>query len=124
MKKKIQNFIRNILFLNLIIIILSFLIFKFTKIGDFYFSIFPILLFFFNIITIIFHYFQITGKEKKFFQKFMLTSTIKLFIFLIFLIVYVFLNKENAIPFIVFYLILYFIFQIFEIISLLKAFKK
>ncbi len=124
MKKKVQNFIRNILFLNIIIIILFFLIFKFTRIGDFYLSIFPILLLFFNIITIIFHYFQITGKEKKFFQKFMLTSTIKLFIFLIFLIVYVFLNKENAVPFIVFYLILYFIFQFFEIISLLKAFKK
>jgi len=66
------------------------------------------------------------GKKeiRQFSTYFMGSTTAKLFIYLIFIVVYVFVDKEHAVPFLLTFLSLYFLFTFFETYSLLKDLKK
>ena len=57
---------------------------------------------------------------KKFVSSYMLSRVVKIFSCLLFLILYVFLNQKDAIRFAVAFLIIYFLYAIFEIILLKK----
>jgi hypothetical protein len=81
----------------------------------------PYLLLFFFSFTLISHYLQIKSVEKsfsKFTSNYMLVTTLKLFTLLIVLLLYVFLNRNDAIPFIISFFIFYILYSIFEVIEL------
>ncbi len=57
-------------------------------------------------------------------RAFLLGWTIKFFIYVIFLIIYVLLNRERAVNFLIQFTSLYIAFSIFEISYLIRNFKK
>jgi len=121
-----KSFIIRTLSLSLIIAALAFIIFYYL-IPQFYLPIFPFLLLFFVVVTIGIHSFLTKAGKKRIrqFSTFYMGSvTAKLFIYLIFIIVYVLTNKENAIPFIIMFFILYLLFTFFETYSLLNSLNK
>jgi len=89
-----------------------------------YFSpVIPFLFPFFISITVIIYNFLIKSSEKKFnnfVNRFMMTTFIKLFVYLIVLIAYVFTHKQDAVPFIFAFFILYLAYTVFDVIILLK----
>ena len=81
----------------------------------------PFLIPFFFSITLIFHYLQLKAINKtfaRFTASYMLLTFSKLFLLLIFLLIYVFQFPNEAIPFIVWYFLLYIFYTMFEAISL------
>jgi len=102
-------------------------IFYTTILKNFYLPVFPFLLALFILITAIIQIMLVRiGKNEmaKFTRYFMLTLTIKIFVFLIFLVSYIFLDKENAAIFLVTFLVLFIVFLLYEVITLYTAFQK
>jgi hypothetical protein len=56
-----------------------------------------------------------------FINYFMISSFLKLMLYIVVLSVYVFLNKQDAIPFTIGFFLMYIIFTVFEVTSLLKT---
>lgn len=69
-------------------------------------------------------YYSVSRKKMRFENIFMLVKFAKLFLYLIVLIVVVMQNKENTVPFVVSYLILYAIYLIFDTITIKNLSKK
>jgi hypothetical protein len=61
--------------------------------------------------------------KNAFTMRFMAVSALKLFLSLIIIIIYAFRNKAGMIPFAILFILNYFLFTAFEIISLLKKIK-
>lgn len=62
-----------------------------------------------------------SGRDgKKFVSSYMLSRVVKIFSCLLFLILYIFLNQKDAIRFAIAFLVIYFLYAIFEIILLKK----
>lgn len=83
----------------------------------------PFILIFYFTITLVTHYFQLKIKEKKFASftsNFMIITFLKLLILLTVLLIYVFLNQNNALSFIIWYFIFYILYTVFEVIELQK----
>jgi len=83
----------------------------------------PFLFPFFFSATLILFYFLLKSAEKKFasfVNRFMLATFLKLLVYITFLLVYVFTRKEDAIPFIFSFFILYVVYTVFEVIAILK----
>jgi len=93
-----------------------------------YFSIDYIYIFFFFVsLTAAIHYFLVKASQQriaKFTTNFMLATTIKLMLYLFFILIYVFTHRQRAVPFLFFFLSLYFLFTVFEVVALLKLLKK
>lgn len=80
----------------------------------------PFLILFFFIIILFTHYLLLRGlykKDKKFVSNYILATTIKFLSYIIFVLVYLVLFKEDRILFTISFLILYLLFSIFEIFT-------
>ena len=81
----------------------------------------PFIVLFFFITMLISHYIILRGiykENKNFVANYMLATIIRLVAYLIFLITDILLNREDAILFGISFIILYFLFSIFEIITI------
>jgi hypothetical protein len=120
------KFIKRIIIFAAIITSVASLLFNFF-IPQFYIPIFPFLILFFVISSIAVHAILThAGKLRisKFSTFFLGSITTKLFIYIIFITIYVLVDKKTAVPFLVTFLILYFVFTFFETYSLLNDLKK
>ena len=82
---------------------------------------------FFFIITLSVHFILLKADEKsdpQFIRYFMMTIMLKLFLYLGFIIILIFLVKEHAKPLAILFMILYLVYSVFEIGSLLSHLKK
>jgi len=91
----------------------------------------PALLFivlFFFVMTLLTMYIVLrgdTGRDgRKFVSSYMLSRTVKLLSCLLFLLLYMFLNREDAIRFAIAFMVIYFLYAVFEIIVLKKENEK
>lgn len=84
----------------------------------------PFIVLFFFVITLFTLYIVLRtddGREgRRFVSAYMLSRTIKILSCLLFLILYMFLNREDAIKFGIAFMVIYFLFAIFEIFVLKK----
>jgi hypothetical protein len=64
------------------------------------------------------------GNPKKFVNYFMGITAAKLFAYLIIITFYTLLRKEAALGFVLFFLLMYFFYSAFEVVTLLRHFKK
>ncbi len=62
-------------------------------------------------------------KFSRFVSVFMLTTGIKLFLFLSIMIIYAFINKKDAVPFLLNFFILYLVYTVFEVIQIVGLTK-
>jgi len=84
----------------------------------------PFIVLFFFVITLFTLYIVLRSddghEDKRFVSAYMLSRTIKILSCLLFLILYIFLNREDAIKFGIAFMVIYFLFAIFEIFVLKK----
>ena len=86
----------------------------------------PLLFLFFLAATAIVFFYLTKSSEKKFssfINRFMLTTFLKLMVYMAVLLAYVFTHKEDAVPFIISFFILYAAFTAFEVVVMLKFSK-
>ena len=105
MDQRFHVFVIRLFIFTLIIAIVSFIAFYYMP-ASYYTAAFPFLLVFFAAVTLIVHKIILKALEQKpskFVNYFMLTTFIKLFFFLIVMVIYALINREDAIRFIVIY---------------------
>ena len=87
----------------------------------------PFIVLFFFAVTLFTMYIVLRSDDgsdsRKFVSSYMISRTVKLFSCLLFLLLYMFLNREDALRFAIAFLVIYFLYAIFEIF-LLKQEKK
>lgn len=81
----------------------------------------------FYAVTLIVHSVLLKSSKKEannFVHNFIATTLLKLLAYLLILVIYVLLNRENAGVFIITFLVLYLCYTVFETIAIIKFFKK
>lgn len=88
----------------------------------------PYIVLFFFAITLLTMYIVLRGDSgrdgRKFVSSYMLSRTVKLLSCLLFLLLYMFLNREDSIKFALAFMVIYFLYAIFEIVLLKKENEK
>lgn len=124
-KESFYGFIKTTAITTLIVIVVSIIVF--ASISPWYYPpVYPFLLAFFVIATIVVYHFMLKSLENRparFVNVYLLTTMIKLFVYMIFMVIYGFLNREYARPFIVSFFMLYVIYTIIEVVSILRVNK-
>jgi L-asparagine transporter-like permease len=102
--------------------------FLFTGPLEYYYrNVIPLLLVVVYLLTAAVHGFLLhthSREPQKFITKYMLTSGIKILLYLIFIIIYLLLVPENAAIFLLSFLSFYFLFTLFEVFSIHRILKK
>ena len=97
-----------------------------TILGPYYLSILPLIVVLFYMVTNLVHAYllNISGKSSgRFASRYMAISFMKMFFYLAVAIGYVFFNRDQAKVFIANFIVLYFIYTIFEVNEFLKVVK-
>jgi len=126
MKSPFFAFLKKLTLFSLSIFLLAFLIFHYL-IPVSFINILPFAFLFYFLLTAATHLFLLkVAKQRiqRFIPSFIGATALKLFISLTVLIIYVLLNRIQAIQFILFFFMLYICFSTFEIIAILRYFKK
>jgi hypothetical protein len=63
---------------------------------------------------------EITSIERRFITRYMLTTAIKLLSFLVLLLLYAYINREDAIRFLLNFMAIYLMYSVFELIYIKK----
>lgn len=121
----LKKFITRGIIISLILSIAGF--FMFITILKEYFSFsFPVLLLVIFLINVLFHHYLIRsagGSNRKFPIKFLSATAIKMGLYLVLIILFVVFDRENAVPFLFVFMIIYVVFTIFEVVSVLDYLK-
>lgn len=122
----LKKYIIRLLTFSTVISIIAYILFKYV-IGQYYLPVFPFLIAFFSTVSILIHFLLLRASNfriAKFSTFFMGSTSAKLFLYIIFLVIYVLVDKINAVPFLLTFFVLYFLFTIFETFSLLIDLKE
>lgn len=122
-KDLMLRFIRSLIVTTAIIVMFA-LIFYYLAPSDYYTPGFPYLIAFFLIASVVVYHFMLKAIEKRparFVNSFMLATMLKLFAYMALMITYALINRDEAMAFIVTFFILYVIYTIVEVSSLLKV---
>ncbi|MDA3778734.1 MAG: hypothetical protein PF487_00635 [Bacteroidales bacterium] len=125
MSDKLKKFLFREAILTLVVIVIG-LIFFTTFLKDYYKPVYFIILAIVSILSAIFYRGLLKSMKystSKFISNFMLISGIKIMVYLVFLIYYVFTFKENAVNFLIVFLVLYLIYTFFDVYSLIVETK-
>ncbi len=111
-----KSYIIKILSISIIVSVIAFLLFYFA-LQQYYLQIFPIMILFFIVSNIAVHYIlSKAGKKniRQFSTYFMASIGLKLFVYMVFIISYVVMNREHATNFVIQFFALYIIYTIYE----------
>lgn len=125
-KRFFQSFVRKTAIITIVVIAAGMLLFTNIPV-EYYSPAFPFIVAFFFFATIIVFYYMLKAVEKRparFVNVFMLTTMLKLMLYLAVMVVYVLLNREDAKLFILTYFVLYVIYTVLEVGSILKVNKE
>ena len=121
----IKKFTLLLFALTVAVTIIGFLVMKYF-VSEYYFTgllFMPLLIF---VITLGVHwYLVIASREdnRKFTYKFMGATGLKMFIYLGLIVIYLLLDREHAVPFLICFLVLYVLYSLFEVLAVLKYLK-
>ena len=121
-----RKFVLKISLYTLTIFVISFALFT-TVLKTFYLSVFPIQLLLIATVTTLGHLWVIRSADQntmKFTTAFMASVTLKLLIYLFFMLIYLWIDHSQVISFVLTFMVLYVVFTVFEIIQVLKFIKK
>lgn len=122
MENSFSKFLKGLTFFTLIILTVSAILFL-TVLKKYFLIIFPFVLVFYYTSTLFLHRYmlKITRKDvSRFSFKFMMLSFIKMSIYIIFGVLYIIFDEENAVIFLFVYLILYVAYAVYEVRSVMK----
>ncbi len=124
--KEIKVFIIKILTFSIILISISAILYL-TLLKRFYIKLFPLQLLIIAALTAFSHIRLIKACElnmRRFTTVFMLSVTLKLIVYLAFLLICLLIDHSNAITFVLTFFILYVCYTVFEVTEALKFLKK
>lgn len=122
----LKKYTTRLLSFTVIISLVAYALFG-TVLEKFYLPVFPYLIGFFVSVSLLVHFTLLKASDfriAKFSTFFMGSITAKLFLYIIFLVIYVLFDKENAVVFLITFFVFYLLFTIFETISLLIDLKE
>ena len=126
MQQALKVFINKIVIFTIIIAALQF--FLTTQLPNHLVSnSWPVIILFFLAFTVLMHRFLLKsteGRPQKFIYSFMMITTIKILLYLGIILVYVLVNRPDAVAFIAVFFLNYFLFTGFEISSVVKFLEK
>ena len=120
-----RQFLLKITILSILIFVSSAILFS-TVLKTWYFAAYPYQILVIALVTTVGHLWilKATGQNmRRFTTAFMASVTLKLMVYLTFMLVYLLLNKSQVIPFALTFIVFYFIFTIFEVIQVLSVIK-
>ncbi len=126
MQDRLKKFALRLTIFSIFISVISTALFSFF-LQKYYLPVFPFVIVFFYALTLLIHWILLKSSQQRFARfsaNFMLSTSLKLFFYIIFLLIYVFVDRINAVPFIIEFVILYFLFTTFEVISILSDLKE
>jgi|WetSurMetagenome_2_1015567.scaffolds.fasta_scaffold212702_2 hypothetical protein len=122
MKNNFFTFIKGLTLYTLLILVLGTVLFL-TVLKSYFLPILPFVLFFYYVSTLVLHKFMLQISQKdisRFSFKFMMLSLIKMFIYIVFGVLYIVIDEENAVIFLIVYLILYVAYAVYEVRSVMN----
>ena len=125
MVEPVRKFVFRLLMLALVLTCLGYGIFNFV-IPEFYFPLFPILPVFLFTVTLVVHLYLVKiseGDSRKFISKYLGAMGLKIFIYLCFIIIFLIFDNSSVIPFLLSFLVMYLVFTLFEVISIINSLK-
>lgn len=120
-----KAFIVKLTGITLAIALIGWLVFS-LAFPEYYLPVLPFLLLFFYLATMGIHAYQLKMAKKdigKFTRSNMLVTFFKLVLYSVVAVVYIAIDKENAIPFVVCLMLLYLIYTFFEVTEITKITK-
>jgi hypothetical protein len=117
-----KRFIINIAGISVVLTLIGWLIFS-RFIPQYYLPALPFLLLFFAATSVLIHAYQLKLAKKdfaKFTRSNMLITFFKLVLYSAVAVIYMVADKENARVFVICFMVLYLIFTVFEVFSLIK----
>lgn len=126
MYKFFKEFIIQETILAVAITLIGYLLFT-TVLESFYRHVIPLLLVGVYLLTAAVHGFLLLTYKKepeKFVRRYLLAAGLKIVLYLFFLVIYLLLFPENAAIFLLSFLSFYFLFTLFEVISIHRTMKK
>ena len=125
MNNHLKKFIIRGIIISLVLSITGFFLFI-TILKEYFSFSFPVLLLVIFLINVLFHRYLIRSagrSNRKFPIKFLSATGIKMGLYLIIIILFVVFDRENAVPFLFVFMIIYVVFTIFEVVSVLDYLK-
>ena len=126
MDSNLQAFSKNLIIISVITVALTYGL-NFVIPEKFISNSWPFIAGFFFAISLLVHRYLLNksgGQHTKFVNAFLLTTTVKLLLFLAIIVIYVLLNRDDAVGFIFTFFSYYLIYTSFEIVSILKYLRK
>ena len=126
MSDAVLKFIVKICLFTLTIFAISSVLF-YTVLDTIHLAVFPYQLLLIAAVTTIGHLWVIRAADQntmKFTTAFMASVTLKLLIYLFFMLIYLWIDRSQVIPFVLSFMILYILFAIFEVTQILNFIKK
>ena len=126
MSSSTRKFILKICILTFIIAAFSIVLFS-TLLRDYYFKTFPLVVVLIAVVTTIGHLWVIRASNQntlKFTTAFMGSTTLKLIIYLFFMLISLWIDHSQTISFVLTFILLYILFTVFEVLEILRHIKK
>jgi hypothetical protein len=116
------KFIKGLTYYSLVILGLGVILFS-TILKSHFLLIMPVVLLFYYVSTLVLHRYMLSISQKdisRFSFRFMMLSLMKMFVYIIFGVLYIIFDEENAVVFLVVYLILYVAYAVYEVRSVMN----
>ena len=126
MNTDLKRFIAKVVGIAVLIAFIGWIVFSLFA-PEYFLPVLPIALIFFLLVTILIHAYQLKMAKKdiaKFTRSNMLITFFKLIIYSIFGIIYIALDSENAVVFVICLMLLYIVFSSVEVVELTKVSKR
>ncbi len=120
--KEFKIFLGKILLLTVVLAVISLVAFYFVP-DAFQSQTWPFILLFFVLTNSILYFFYLrihSRKVSSFANFFMLTTSAKLIFYLIVIVVYLYFNRDEAVPFVLSFFLYYVVYTVFEVKSIMK----
>ena len=123
MPKKFTQFFLGLVIITAVIVALAYWLFT-GALAQYYIPVYPWLLAFYVLISAAVHFFHLKAKDansKKYPRYSIAVNGGKIFLYMLFIVVYVFLERATAVPFLFGFFILYMIYSGYETVMLYKS---
>lgn len=121
-----RKFLRNVTFFAAGVFVLA-LLFNWLAPAEIVTPALYYMIAFFYALSVLVHFLLISASKKKFAHfnnRYMLATVVKLLLFMVILIVYVFVFPEDAVNFLITFLVLYVLFTGFEVFAIVQTTRK
>jgi len=122
MKSAYLKFLEHLLIYSAILGAVAIILYVFLP-KHFITPVLPFLFFFFAAITLISNYIllrSLKSKLSRFINTFLIMTIVKLILYVGIMIIYVLLNRSDAVPFMITFFILYLFYTIFEVVKMIS----